>query len=87
MMVTQFSHLQVRAATWSLEHNVSVVIANGFQENCVLDIVNGKKLGTFFTNAPHNSTPVEVQAAAGEYGKRRRSSQIDRLFHGILAQP
>ena len=56
---------QVRAATWALEHDTSVVITNGFKENAILNVVNGKKMGTFFTPVKAQSTPIEIQAAKG----------------------
>ena len=56
----------MEAATWALEHDVSVVIADGFADNTILDVVHGKKVGTFFTAAKSTGTPVEEQAANGE---------------------
>ena len=58
---------QVRAAAWALEHDTSVVITNGFQENAILNVVNGKKIGTFFTPVKAHSTPVEIQASKGRF--------------------
>ena len=56
----------MKAATWALEHDVSVVIADGFADKTILDVVHGKKVGTFFTAAKATGTPVEEQAASGE---------------------
>jgi hypothetical protein len=56
---------QVRASLWALEHDVSVVITNGFAHNAIVNVVNGKKYGTFFTKAPVAGVPVEVQASRG----------------------
>ena len=52
---------------YALEGGTSVVIANGqFKEiNTVNDIVNGKKIGTFFTYAERDIVPIEDQAVKG----------------------
>ncbi len=55
----------MRAANWALEHDVSTVIANGFAENTIINIVNGKRIGTFFNSSESDSMPIEVQAAKG----------------------
>ena len=51
---------------------MSVVIANGFGLKSILNVVNGKTLGTFFTPAPATATPVEVQASEGRVGEGRQ---------------
>ena len=45
------------------------MITNGFQENAILNVVNGKKIGTFFTPVKAHSTPVEIQASKGTLTK------------------
>ena len=58
---------QVQAATWAMDRGVSVVICNGMQEKAIKTIISGRKLGTFFTDAPTQGTaPVELLA---EHGK------------------
>lgn len=68
---------KVRAASYALENGVSVVIANGkFKEiNTILDIVHGKKIGTFFTMAENNNLSVEDQAVKA----REASRALQRL--------
>lgn len=63
---------KVSAATYALENGVSVVIANGqFKEvNIVNDIVNGKKIGTFFTIAETNGPTAEDLAVKARGGSR-----------------
>ncbi|XP_003242657.1 delta-1-pyrroline-5-carboxylate synthase [Acyrthosiphon pisum] len=62
---------KVQAATWALNRGVSVVICNGMQEKAIKSIVLGRKIGTFFTNAPTaNATPVETLAENARYGSR-----------------
>lgn len=58
---------QVRAATWALENNCAVVIANGeFKDaNIIKHIVNGRRIGTFFTLAEKVGASIEDQAAKG----------------------
>ena len=59
--------LQVVSATWALENNCAVVIANGeFKEsNLIRDIVSGRRIGTFFTQAEKVGASIEDQAAKG----------------------
>ena len=61
---------KVKAATWALEHDTSVVIANGYAENPIRNIVDGKKVGTFFTLSQKQVTPVELQASRAREGSR-----------------
>jgi delta-1-pyrroline-5-carboxylate synthetase len=42
---------KVNSATWALSKNCSVVLCNGKKQNAIVDIINGKQIGTFFTNA------------------------------------
>jgi len=47
---------------------VSVVICNGMQEKAIKSIVAGRKIGTFFTNAPAaTNAPIESLAENGTY--------------------
>ena len=57
----------MRAATWALENNCAVVIANGeFKDaNIIKDIVYGRRIGTFFTLAEKVGASIEDQAAKG----------------------
>lgn len=57
--------LQVKAASWALEHGVNVVICNGSAQHTINAIMNGRKVGTFFTNVEQPLNPPEVQAAKG----------------------
>lgn len=65
---------KVKAATYALARNCSVVICNGCEEQAIINIVKGKKVGTFFTRAQARGTPVELQAKLG------KSSQASLLF-------
>lgn len=55
----------MKAATWALKNGTNVVICNGCEEKAIINIVKGKKVGTFFTMTPSQGTPVEVQAREG----------------------
>lgn len=49
-----------------MNRGVSVVICNGMQEKAIKSIVGGRKIGTFFTNAPTAlAAPVETLAENG----------------------
>ncbi|XP_065071422.1 delta-1-pyrroline-5-carboxylate synthase-like isoform X2 [Rhopilema esculentum] len=67
---------KVRAATWALENNCAVVIANGeFKDaNIIKDIVNGRRIGTFFTLAEKIGASIEDQAAKAREGSRALQS-------------
>jgi glutamate 5-kinase len=49
-----------------LDHNVGVVISNGKIDKGILNIMDGKNVGTFFTNTPHSTVPVDMQAMKGK---------------------
>jgi delta-1-pyrroline-5-carboxylate synthetase len=55
----------VEAATWALDHGVSVVICNGMEDNAIKTILDGKKIGTFFTDHKSSRLPVETLADNG----------------------
>lgn len=58
---------KVKAAIWALERGTAVVIANGTGEyyHTIRDIIDGRKLGTFFTMAKESESSVEDQASKG----------------------
>ncbi|UYV68206.1 ALDH18A1 [Cordylochernes scorpioides] len=53
---------KVKAASWALKKGVSVIICNGTEENAVSRIIQGKRVGTFFTEQKHHAVPVETLA-------------------------
>jgi delta-1-pyrroline-5-carboxylate synthetase len=59
---------KVQAATWALENKCSVVICNGQHENAISGIVEGKKIGTFFSNQENlcEAAPTELLAMKGK---------------------
>lgn len=59
---------KVNAATWALDRGVSVVICNGMQDKAIKTIINGRRVGTFFTNSitAGESAPVEILAENGK---------------------
>ncbi|XP_072932856.1 delta-1-pyrroline-5-carboxylate synthase isoform X1 [Epargyreus clarus] len=62
---------KVQAATWAMARGVSVVICNGMQEKAIKTIINGRKVGTFFTDYASNpSTSVDVMAENARSGSR-----------------
>ncbi|XP_054259088.1 delta-1-pyrroline-5-carboxylate synthase isoform X1 [Macrosteles quadrilineatus] len=72
---------KVKAATWALERGVSVVICNGHQEKAIKTIISGRKLGTFFTDAPATgvaSTDVLAENARAGSRKLQALSPSDR---------
>ncbi len=59
---------KVQAAAWALEKKCSVVICNGQKENAITGIVEGKKIGTFFSLNEmdiNQKPPVELLAIKG----------------------
>ena len=63
---------KVQAALWSLEHGTSTVICNGCftKGNALSAVVDGKKVGTFFTDADVDSADASLQAAETKKGSR-----------------
>ncbi|XP_014674099.1 PREDICTED: delta-1-pyrroline-5-carboxylate synthase-like [Priapulus caudatus] len=62
---------KVKSAAWCLERGTSVVICNGAAKNNILNIVQGKKVGTFFTSNMATAVPVDVQAMNARDGGRK----------------
>ena len=52
---------KIAAASWAVENDCSVVICNGETENAITDTVNGKKVGTFFSNTDSDDTSYETK--------------------------
>lgn len=83
---------KVKAATWALDRDVSVVIADGFGEQIIRSIMKGKKVGTFFTKAKAYGTPIDIQAANVRQGSRallnlfpeQRADVIRRLATSLI---
>lgn len=61
---------KVTAALWALDRGVSVVICNGAQEKAIKNILSGRKIGTFFTETPSASTPIEIVTENARLGSR-----------------
>lgn len=58
--------MTLQAAAWALERGTSVVIANGTGSDYVIrEVLDGRKVGTFFTMVDEPGPSVENQAAAG----------------------
>jgi delta-1-pyrroline-5-carboxylate synthetase len=57
---------KVKSAMWALEHGSSVVICNGMKHNSIRKIIDGQKVGTFFTQAIPDATPVDILAKNGK---------------------
>ncbi|XP_035232067.1 delta-1-pyrroline-5-carboxylate synthase-like [Stegodyphus dumicola] len=62
---------KVRAASWALERGVAVVICNGTAEQAVGRIIQGRRIGTFFTDHKSLTVSVETHAANARKGGRR----------------
>lgn len=59
---------KVQAATWAMARGVSVVICNGLQDKAIKTIINGRKVGTFFTDyAIPTAQSVDAMAENGLY--------------------
>ena len=56
---------KVKAALWALDNGVAPVIANGLEPHTITDIVDGKRVGTFFTTTSTEGPATELQAIAG----------------------
>ncbi|KAI1301563.1 Delta-1-pyrroline-5-carboxylate synthase [Halotydeus destructor] len=65
---------KVYSAAWALERGVSVVICNGEEEQGVNKVVQGKPVGTFFTDAKQEHVAAEVLASDARKGSRKLQS-------------
>ncbi|XP_065556959.1 delta-1-pyrroline-5-carboxylate synthase-like isoform X2 [Artemia franciscana] len=61
---------KARAACWALDKGISVVICNGTADFAVRNIVQGKRLGTFFTEWSNNGLTPEAMAQKARQGGR-----------------
>lgn len=64
---------KIAASSWALQHDCSVVICNGQQENAITNTINGKQIGTFFSydeNAHVSSMTKELMASKARVGGR-----------------
>lgn len=61
---------KVRAAAWALERGTSVVICNGFAPGAIKGVLEGRKVGTFFTTRGDAGQQVEVLARQARRGGR-----------------
>merc|ERR1740124_1526137 len=77
---------KVSAASFALDHDVSVVIANGQSNvsNVITDIVEGKKVGTFFTSKQECGVSVEDQAIKARAGNRALQKLTPNQRAGII---
>lgn len=83
---------KVQAATWALDKGVSVVICNGREYGTLGNIMQGKSVGTFFTNAKSSNSPVELEAIQAKEASlalqslkpEQRKEIIDRLSDLLL---
>ncbi|GFX12021.1 delta-1-pyrroline-5-carboxylate synthase [Trichonephila clavipes] len=62
---------KVRAASWALERGIAVVICNGTDEHAVSRIVQGRRIGTFFSDHKSLTVTVETHAVNARKGCRR----------------
>jgi len=65
---------KVKSALWALEKGSSVVICNGMKYNTIRNVMEGAKIGSFFTKAENQGTPVEVMAQNARSGSRKLQS-------------
>ena len=65
----------MKCASWALDHQVGVVISNGQIDKAILNIIDGQKIGTFFTKTATQTVPVDVQAVKARDG----SHSLQRL--------
>ncbi|CAJ0928837.1 unnamed protein product [Ranitomeya imitator] len=81
---------KVKAALWALQGGTSVVIANGthpkISGHVITDIVEGKKVGTFFSEVKPAGPTVEQQAEMARTGGRNLSTlrpeqRAEIIFH------
>ncbi|KAJ8264736.1 hypothetical protein GJAV_G00153390 [Gymnothorax javanicus] len=79
---------KVKAALWALQGGTSVVIANGTHPkvtgHVITDIVEGKKVGTFFSEVKPAGPTVEQQAEMSRTGGRTLASLLPEQRSEII---
>ncbi|XP_041117882.1 delta-1-pyrroline-5-carboxylate synthase-like isoform X3 [Polyodon spathula] len=79
---------KVKSALWALQGGTSVVIANGTDPkvtgHVITDIVEGKKVGTFFSEVKPAGPTVEQQAEMARSGGRTLSSLLPQQRAEII---
>jgi delta-1-pyrroline-5-carboxylate synthetase len=66
---------KVEAATWAWRNGVGVVIANGSRPQVISEVMSGKRVGTFITDAESRSADVESIAGSVRAGGRALAVQ------------
>nr|XP_053632342.1 delta-1-pyrroline-5-carboxylate synthase-like [Cherax quadricarinatus] len=61
---------KVKAASWALDRGTSVVICKGMSQGAIKGIVQGRKIGTFFTTNNDSGLAVEVLTKNARQGSR-----------------
>ncbi|CAG7835281.1 unnamed protein product [Allacma fusca] len=78
---------KVSAAIWALEHGIAAVICNGSREGALLEIMEGKRCGTFFTTHAHTTRSAENIAELAKKGGRQLANltgaQRSEMIHSI----
>lgn len=60
---------KVKAAIWALEQGLNIVVCNGMQEKTMKSVIEGRRLGTFFTDAElTSSAPIDILADKSRNG-------------------
>lgn len=85
---------KVKAANYALNRGTNVVICNGLTPGAVKGIINGRKIGTFFTNEVAGQVEVEALAHNAKKGSRvlqalspeERSSAINKLADLLISR-
>lgn len=85
---------KVKAAIYALGRGTNVVICNGLNSGAIKGIVNGRKIGTFFTTEGEGQIEVEAQAKNAKKGSRvmqalapsERSSAINKLADLLISR-
>lgn len=57
---------KIKSAAWALDRGVSVVICNGHEDDAISNIINGKRVGTFFTNVQEKTISAQTMAQNGK---------------------
>ena len=65
---------KVHSALWALDSGVSVVICNGMKYRTIQKIMQGQKVGTFFSKTTIDGAPAEILAKNARRGSRHLSS-------------
>ena len=68
-----------------MDHGVAVVICNGMRQKALTNVLEGRRVGTFFTDSKNGGLSIEKMAENGKYQQMLR--KYISFFFPVLFVP